>query len=124
MRFLVDNALSPKVAHILQDRGHDAVHVRELGLSDAEDLALVEIAREQQRVLLSADADFATILALRRQAKPSFVLFRGPTRRRPQAQAEALLEALLVLEPHLESGAAVTITPDRIRIRELPVAKP
>lgn len=35
MRFLIDNALSPALAVLLTDAGHDAVHVRSLGLQHA-----------------------------------------------------------------------------------------
>jgi len=37
MRFLIDNALSPTLAALLQQAGHDATHVRELGLQRADD---------------------------------------------------------------------------------------
>lgn len=37
MRFLIDNALSPRIAEGLNEAGHDAIHVREIGLSSATD---------------------------------------------------------------------------------------
>ena len=37
MRFLVDNAVSPLIAEGLQDKDHDAVHVREYQLQASED---------------------------------------------------------------------------------------
>ena len=37
MKFLIDNALSPEVAELLQSAGHDAVHVRTRNLHEAED---------------------------------------------------------------------------------------
>ncbi len=55
MRFLADAGMSSKTVAFLQERGHDAVHVRTLGLERASDVELVERAREDSRVVLTFD---------------------------------------------------------------------
>src|SRR5262245_66682669 len=62
MKFLIDNALSPALAPLLQQAGHDAVHVRSIGLQHAEDDVIFDRAGAERRILVSADADFGTLL--------------------------------------------------------------
>lgn len=58
MRFLVDNALSPVLATLLADAGHDAIHVRTLGMQRAEDVQIFDRAATDERIVVSADTDF------------------------------------------------------------------
>jgi len=121
LRFLVDNALSPHFARRLRAAGHDAVHVRELGLQSADDTTIFERAAREARILISEDTDFGTLLALRESAEPSVILFRHMLDRDAASLTGTLLANLSTVEPHLTSGAIVVFESVRIRIRRLPI---
>lgn len=122
MRFLIDNALSPVVAEGLRQANHDAIHVRDLGLAAADDETIFEHADRDQRVIVSADTDFGTILAMRNAASPSVILFRGATPRNPIGQVKLLIANLAAIAPSIERGAVVVLEPQRIRVRSLPMS--
>ncbi len=88
MRLLVDQNLPPRLASLLSDAGHDAVHVRDLDLAKAPDAAILDLAVAEDRTIISADTDFGALLAYGRSTKPSVVLVREIVGLTPAGMAE------------------------------------
>lgn len=122
MKFLIDNALSPNISVRLARAGHDAKHVRDYGLQAAGDDEIFDRAQAERRVLVSADTDFGTLLAMRKERYPSVILLRrGAQQRRPDQQADVLMTNLAAIESDLNAGSLIVVEPDRMRVRQLPI---
>lgn len=123
MKFLIDESLSAHIAELLNAEGHDAVHVSSRGLLGAPDTDVMTTAAEEGRIVVSVDTDFGGLLALGHHPGPSVILLRRNPHR-PEVQLRLLLAALPQTEGPLLAGAVVTLTPDRARIRLLPMSPP
>lgn len=89
-------------------------------MSKASDLDILNYALKEDRIVVSADTDFGTLLALRDASKPSFILFRR-TDKRPTALLMQLIANLEQIAEALSEGAVIVIEDKRIRIRQLPI---
>jgi predicted nuclease of predicted toxin-antitoxin system len=120
VRFLLDECISARLAPLVAKAGHDVVHVSDRGLAGHVDQEVLAAARDEERVLVSADTDFGELLAKQGLPLPSLVLFRQGNRG-PEHQAATLLDNLDYVAEDLTAGAMVVITDDSIRIRNLPM---
>ena len=81
----------------------------------------METAGREDRTIITADTDFAALLAHDHLQKPSVVLFRRQRDRRSAAQARLLLENFDAVTDDLERGAVVVVTDQHLRVRRLPI---
>ena len=58
MRFVIDAQLTPALAKMLVAQGYEAVHVRDLGMRDAEDTEIWNYALEHNGIIITKDGDF------------------------------------------------------------------
>ena len=118
MRFLVDQAASWLIGAALTKAGHDAIHVRDLGMAEAADQDILAHAAQDNRVIITQDTDFGTLLAISQASRPSVILLRMRDGH-PQSQGKAILSALESVEQALGEGAIAVIGDASVRVRKL-----
>ncbi|GAA4696441.1 DUF5615 family PIN-like protein [Promicromonospora umidemergens] len=118
---MIDANLSPVVVSGLKAKGFDVSHVSEHGLLTASDQEISDYAIETESAIVSADSDFATMLALSKGKAPSLVLLRSVDQLTPTEQVELLANNLGQAAEEIETGAVVSVRPGHLRVRLLPL---
>jgi predicted nuclease of predicted toxin-antitoxin system len=120
VRFLLDEAIQHRLADHLAEAGHDATHVLRIGLGGASDPEVLARAAAEDRILITTDTDFPTLLALSGEPIPSVLLLRG-VNDSIQDRLAAIFSALPSIQEELEAGAVAVVERDRVRLRSLPI---
>ena len=120
LRLLADMNLSPLTVESLQREGWDIVRVSNLLPVDATDREILELARREDRVVVTQDLDFSALLALGGHRWPSLVTLRLLVSD-PERVARRLLQVLPRVEAALRDGSAVTVEDVAVRVRRLPI---
>lgn len=116
MRFLVDRCAGRRLTEWLRQQGHDVRDAREEH-PDPGDAALLRIAAEEQRVLVTIDTDFGALIYV--AGAPHAGVIRLPDV--PARTRIALMEQILVGREEAEIvGAMITVTGSRIRFSRPP----
>ena len=119
MKFLIDMNLPPEWVNIFQQHGWHAVHWHEIGEPSASDSTIMAWARRHNYVVFTRDLDFGTLLAMTFADGPSVVQVRAKDIM-PQTLGNSLMAVLNEHQSVIESGALLTVTEDRTRVRILP----
>ncbi|MBP9174096.1 MAG: DUF5615 family PIN-like protein [Rhizobiales bacterium] len=122
IKVLLDQGLPRSAAGLLREIGWDVQHVSERGMSKAEDVAILDLARQEDRVVVTLDADFHAWLAVSGVNAPSVLRVR--TEGLKAEQIAALVQRVFAVAGNdLTLGAMVTVLGEKIRIKHLPIIK-
>jgi len=120
MKLLLDQGLPRSAAALLCATGIDTIHVADIGFSQAEDVEIIQRAKEENYVVVTLDADFHALLALDEANSPSVIRIRIE-RLRAKALTDLLLTVIAECRDDIEKGSAITVEVNRIRVRLLPL---
>ncbi len=114
VKFLLDVcADSRPLRSALAGLGHDVLSARER-FPHASDEALLALAREENRVLITEDKDFGELVFLRGLPHPSIVRLAGMT---PMERAVAMRNLIARHSAAMRESAIIVVTEHRVRIR-------
>jgi len=114
VKFLLDVCAASRSLHaLLVDLGHDVVSARD-GFSRATDEALLAMATQEQRVLITEDKDFGELIFVRRLPHPCVVRFVGM---RIAEKVAAMRDLIAHHADAMHDGTIIVVTRERVRLR-------
>jgi predicted nuclease of predicted toxin-antitoxin system len=118
MRLLADQDVYQVTIDRLKQWGHDVVTVKELGLQGSPDEDVLRIARIENRLLITRDKGFGTLVFLNKTLSTGVITLKI----NPMTTEEVHQEMHRLLEEHSEEelkGLFSVVEPRRHRIRHL-----
>jgi predicted nuclease of predicted toxin-antitoxin system len=117
MLFKIDENLHDEIAALLRTQGHDSHTVHDEGLSGHSDLTLADRCRQENRVLITLDLDFADIRAYPPHSHPGIIVMRVGNQSRHHVLA--VLQSVIELFAENEINGQLWIASENgIRIRD------
>ncbi len=116
LRFLADEGFSFGIISVLREKGYNIKWIGEIaaGISDR---AVYQIAKKEDRVILTEDKDFGE-LAIRFKLKTSGVVLLRISSKEKELRQKRVFELLERFPDKLE-GHLVVINPEKFRFRKL-----
>lgn len=118
MRFLADQDVYKLTIDKLKQWGHNVVTAKELGMQSGSDENLLNAAREANRLLLTRDKDFGSLIFLREEVSTGVILLRGTSKTIEKVH----LELQKLMQEHKEDELKYSfcvVETNRYRIRHL-----
>jgi predicted nuclease of predicted toxin-antitoxin system len=120
LEFLANMNISPLTVEDLRTLGWNIVRIPEIMDSRSKDIDILTYAREHNKVVITQDLDFSSLLALRGYEKPSVINLRFENVK-PEFIANRIIEIVNALEKELDEGIVVSVDEMSARYRNLPI---
>lgn len=117
MIFLADESVDYPIVKSLRDNGFEVDYISEIksGISDDE---VIELARQNSSILITADKDFGTLTFRKKMVSEGIILYRLSGLSNME-KAKHVLSVVSNYSSDLK-GSFTVIGKDHIRIRKLP----
>ena len=120
LRLLANMNISPDTVAALRQHGWDIIRVPQVLPMNASDQEILDLARGDDRTVITQDLDFSALLALGKFSRPSLISIRMSVSD-PETISRKLLKVLPEMEKVLQEGCAITIEDAAVRVRKLPI---
>lgn len=120
IEFVADMNISPISVDILRNKGWNVVRVSEVIDAKAKDLDILEFSRTHNKVLITHDIDFSSLIALGGYGKPSIINLRLQNAK-PDFVAKRIIAVVSQMKDELVKGIIVSVDEISARYRNLPI---
>ncbi len=120
LKLIADLNISPLTVKELKDKGYEIIRVTEKLSATASDREIIQLASEEQAVIITQDMDFSAIIAQSRLRRPSIISLRLENVK-PDRISKLLISVIPLVEKELAEGVIISIDEKGYRIRKLPV---
>ena len=101
LEFLANMNISPLTVEQLRTRGWNISRVSQVMKKNSKDLDILIYAQRQNKVVITLDLDFSTLLALRGYTKPSVINLRLENPR-PNLVSARIIDVVSMMQKELE----------------------
>jgi predicted nuclease of predicted toxin-antitoxin system len=116
VRFLVDASCDARIAAHLRSNGHDVTRVGSDYAADLPDIAILQLAEREQRILITDDRDFGELVYRLRHPHAGVIYLRLDSTN-IAVRCTRLDAALAEIGPSIDGFIVVTQTGVRLRRR-------
>lgn len=120
LEFLANMNISPLTVEGLRKIGWNIIRVSEILDRKTKDIEILSYAKDHNKVIITQDMDFSTLLAVRGFSKPSVINLRFANAR-PDFVTDRIIEIAGEMEKELEEGIVISVDETSARYRNLPI---